>query len=378
VTTWRSWLRGSEHSRGDCRPDGRAPVVTIADGLGLLIAIVVIATIADRLRIAYPILLVIAGVVIALLPVQHRVELQPDWVLLAFLPPLIYDASLDTSARELRTRWRPVLPLAVGLVAATMATVAVVVGVAFALGAIVSPPDSVAATQIAGKLGLPRRLVTILGGEGLMNDATALTAYQLAIAAVDATPCSRVRVEVDGVSCRSSSSAKDADDRNACLLEGGSVDGCTGGTLAALLVVTGTRPAMAQPVTMSAAPMSGPVGTVGTLRGDARPGCITSSFPTLTSALGTTGPVEFIVVSVAVDGAWSASFVIRLFVGGAATRGGYGADVTPGTWEFEGPVCAGQVGPATTLPFRVTGSSSALPASRSVGTAVTPGGGGYE
>jgi NhaP-type Na+/H+ or K+/H+ antiporter len=81
----------------------------------------------------------------------------------------------------------------VGLVAATMVAVAVVVhslvggmgwAVAFALGAIVSPPDSVAATQIAGKLGLPRRLVTILGGEGLMNDATALTAYQLAIAAV--------------------------------------------------------------------------------------------------------------------------------------------------------------------------------------------------
>src|SRR5664280_3035332 len=193
VTTWRSWLRGSEHSGGVRRPDGRASAVTIADGLGLLIGIVVIATVADRLRIAYPILLVIAGVVIALLPVQHRVELQPDWVLLVFLPPLIYDASLDTSARELRNHWRPVLLLAVGLVAATMVAVAVVVhslvggmgwAVAFALGAIVSPPDSVAATQIAGKLGLPRQLVTILGGEGLMNDATALTAYQLAIAAV--------------------------------------------------------------------------------------------------------------------------------------------------------------------------------------------------
>jgi len=167
--------------------------LSIADGLGLLIGIVVIATIADRLRIAYPIRLVIAGVVIALLPVQHRIELQPDWVLLVFLPPLIYDASLDTSTRELRAHWRPIPLLAVGPVAATMVTVAVVVhslvggmgwGVAFALGAIVSPPDSVAATQIAGKLGLPRQLVTILGGEGLMNDATALTAYQLAIAAV--------------------------------------------------------------------------------------------------------------------------------------------------------------------------------------------------
>jgi len=168
-------------------------MISIADGIGLLIGIVIIATIADRLRIAYPILLVIAGVGIALLPVKHRVSLDPDLVLLVFLPPLIYDASLDTSARELRTHIRPIAFLAVGLVVATMTAVAVVAHtlvdgmswpVAFALGAIVSPPDSVAATQIAGKLGLPRRMVTILGGEGLMNDATALTAYQLAIAAV--------------------------------------------------------------------------------------------------------------------------------------------------------------------------------------------------
>jgi len=159
--------------------------VTIAEILGLLIGVVLIATVADRLRIAYPILLVIAGLVVAVLPFAHRVQLEPELILLVFLPPLIYDASLDTSARELRTHWRPILLLAVGLVLATMTLVAVVFhllvpqsnwGEAFALGAIVSPPDSVAATQIAGKLGLPRRLVTILGGEGLMNDATALTA----------------------------------------------------------------------------------------------------------------------------------------------------------------------------------------------------------
>jgi len=167
--------------------------VTIAEILGLLIAVVLVATVADRLRIAYPILLVIAGLVVAILPFAHRVTLQPDLILLVFLPPLIYDASLDTSARELRTHWRPILGLAVGLVLATTALVAVVFhllvpasswGEAFALGAIVSPPDSVAATQIAGKLGLPRRLVTILGGEGMMNDATALTAYQVAVASV--------------------------------------------------------------------------------------------------------------------------------------------------------------------------------------------------
>ena len=170
--------------------------MTIAEVLGLLIAVVAVATVADRLRIAYPILLVIAGLVVAILPLAHRVTLQPDLILLVFLPPLIYDASLDTSARELRTHWRPILLLAVGLVLATMSLVAVVFhllvpqstwGEAFALGAIVSPPDSVAATQIAGKLGLPRRLVTILGGEGLMNDATALTAYQVAVASVATT-----------------------------------------------------------------------------------------------------------------------------------------------------------------------------------------------
>jgi Na+/H+ antiporter len=170
--------------------------VTIAEILGLLIAVVLIATVADRLRIAYPILLVIAGLVVAILPFAHRVSLQPDLILLVFLPPLIYDASLDTSARELRSHWRPILLLAVGLVIATMSAVAVVFhllvpsstwGEAFALGAIVSPPDSVAATQIAGKLGLPRRLMTILGGEGLMNDATALTAYQVAVASVATT-----------------------------------------------------------------------------------------------------------------------------------------------------------------------------------------------
>ncbi len=167
--------------------------VTIADGLGLLIGIVAVATVADRLRLPYPILMVVAGVAVAVLPVHHRVQLEPELILLVFLPPLVYDASLDTSAEDLRTHWRSIVLLAVGLVLATMCVVAVVLhslvpaagwAVAFALGAIVSPPDSVAATQIAGRLGLPRRLVTILGGEGLMNDATALTAYAAAVAAV--------------------------------------------------------------------------------------------------------------------------------------------------------------------------------------------------
>lgn len=140
--------------------------------------------------------MVIAGLVVAILPFAHRVQFEPDLILLVFLPPLVYDASLDTSAREFRTHWRLIPLLAVGLVLATMTLVAVVFhllvpqsswGEAFALGAIVPPPDSVAASQIAGKLGLPRRLVTILGGEGLTNDATALTAYQVAVASVATT-----------------------------------------------------------------------------------------------------------------------------------------------------------------------------------------------
>jgi NhaP-type Na+/H+ or K+/H+ antiporter len=84
-------------------------MISIADGIGLLIGIVVIATIADRLRIAYPILLVIAGVAVALIPIHHRIEFEPDLILLVFLPPLIYDATLDTSAREIRSQLRPIL-----------------------------------------------------------------------------------------------------------------------------------------------------------------------------------------------------------------------------------------------------------------------------
>ena len=168
-------------------------MIDLADGLGLLIGVVGIATVADRIRIAYPILMVMVGLGVALIPIHHQVELPPDLILLVFLPPLIYDASLETSIQEIRSQFRPILLLAVGLVIATMSAVAVVIhaivpgtswAVAFTLGAIVSPPDSVAATQIAGKLGLPRHLTTILGGEGMMNDATALTAYQLAVLAV--------------------------------------------------------------------------------------------------------------------------------------------------------------------------------------------------
>jgi NhaP-type Na+/H+ or K+/H+ antiporter len=114
------------------------------------------------------------------------VELDPELVLLIFLPPLLYSASVFTTLRELRQNIRPISLLAVGLVLATCVAVAavahaVVPGLswpaAFVLGAIVSPTDPVAATAIAGRIGVPRRVVTIVEGESLINDASALVAY---------------------------------------------------------------------------------------------------------------------------------------------------------------------------------------------------------
>jgi hypothetical protein len=129
---------------------------------------------------------------------------------------------------------------------------------------------------------------------------------------------------------------------------------------------------------MSVSSTSGPVGTEVTLRGNAGPGCTASSFPTLTFEQGTTtGPVEFIVVPVASDGAWSATFVVPPFVGGAATRGGYGANVTPGTWHFVSPTCATTPGTEITVPFQVTGTLATQLGSRFVGIASTPDGKGY-
>jgi CPA1 family monovalent cation:H+ antiporter len=147
---------------------------------------------ADRTQIPYPILLVIGGTGMAFVPGASDLVLDPDVVLVAFLPPLLYGAAFFTSIQDLRANYRPIGLLAVGLVAATTVTVAVVahhvVGLpwaaAFVLGAIVSPTDPVAATEIAVRSHAPRRLVTIVEGESLINDSTGLIAYKFAIAAV--------------------------------------------------------------------------------------------------------------------------------------------------------------------------------------------------
>ena len=160
---------------------------------GLLLAISALVTAARVLNIPYPIFLVIGGLAIGFVPGMPEVELDPELALLIFLPPLLYYAAFVTSLRDLRRNLRPISLLAVGLVLATCIAVAAVAHAvidglsweaAFVLGAIVSPTDPVAATAIASRIGVPKRVVQIVEGESLVNDATALVAYKVAVAAV--------------------------------------------------------------------------------------------------------------------------------------------------------------------------------------------------
>jgi Na+/H+ antiporter len=160
--------------------------------LALLVAMTALVGLARRLALPAPVVLVLGGLVIGFVPGLPEVALNPDLVLFVFLPPLLALPAWSTSLRDVRTYTWPIVSLAVGLVLATMGVVAVVAHaaipglgwpVAFALGAIVAPPDAVSATSIIARLGVPRRLSVILEGESLINDATALTAYRIAIAA---------------------------------------------------------------------------------------------------------------------------------------------------------------------------------------------------
>jgi monovalent cation/hydrogen antiporter len=161
--------------------------------LVLMVAVGGLSVLAGTIRVPYPILLVLGGLALGFLPGVPPAELPPDLVLVLFLPPLLYQAAFFSSPRDLRADTRTITLLAVGLVLATMSAVAAVAhtlvgglswAAAFTLGAIVSPTDPLAATAIARRLGVPRRLVTVLEGESLVNDATALVAYRLAVGAV--------------------------------------------------------------------------------------------------------------------------------------------------------------------------------------------------
>jgi monovalent cation/hydrogen antiporter len=159
----------------------------------LLAAGLLLLAVSQLVRIPYPILLVLGGVGIGFVPGSPTVQLSPDLVLVAVLPPLLYGGAFFTSLRELRANMRPIGMLAVGLVLTTMLAVAAVAHAvipglawpqAFVLGALVSPTDPTAATAIAQRLGLPRRLIALIEGESLVNDGTALVAYRFAVAAV--------------------------------------------------------------------------------------------------------------------------------------------------------------------------------------------------
>lgn len=160
--------------------------------LGLLLVVAALAVVAKMLAIPYPILLVIGGLVLGFVPGLPHVELNPELVFVLFLPPILTSAAWYTSWRDFRFNLRPILLLAIGLVLVTTSAIAVVAHAVlglewasgFLLGAIVSPPDAVAATAITQRLNVPRRLVTILEGESLINDATGLVAYRFAVAAV--------------------------------------------------------------------------------------------------------------------------------------------------------------------------------------------------
>ena len=168
----------------------------LVDGLAALTLIIAVAgmlAVAPSLRIPYPILLVLGGLAIGLVPGMPEVEFEPELVFFGVLPPLLYGAAFFTSLRDLRANVRPIGLLAVGLVVATTVGVAVVAHAfidglswasAFVLGAIVSPTDPLAATSIARRLGVPRKLVMTVEGESLVNDGSGLVLYRVAVAAV--------------------------------------------------------------------------------------------------------------------------------------------------------------------------------------------------
>ena len=199
--------------------------------LVLLALALLVSALARRRGWSAPLLLVLVGVVVSFVPGIPVYELDPDLVLLVFLPPLLYWAAWESSYLNLRQNLRAIGLLSVGLVLFTAFAVGYVMhslvpglglAAALALGAIVAPPDAVAATAIGREMGLPRRLITILAGESLINDATALTAYRVAVSAAMGGG-SR-----SWAASRSSVSPLWAEQRSASLVRSSSSDWCGG------------------------------------------------------------------------------------------------------------------------------------------------------
>jgi len=161
--------------------------------VAMAVSVLAFTALADRLDFPAPLLLIAVGVAGSYFPGVPEIHLEPDVVLFGLLPPLLYAAAIQTSLVDFNANRRAILLLSVGLVVFTTLGVGVIVHalipgiswpVSFAIGAVVAPPDAVAATAIARRIGLPRRVVTILEGESLLNDATALVALRTAIAAM--------------------------------------------------------------------------------------------------------------------------------------------------------------------------------------------------
>jgi CPA1 family monovalent cation:H+ antiporter len=179
------------------RDERRRPDSCLVEQL-VLVFVVLFATILAQplsrtLHLSSAVLMTVFGGVLAAIPAVPTVGIDPELILPVVLPPLLYASARRTSWRQFAENWLPITTRAVGLVLATTATVAVVfhrlmpglpIATAVALGALVAPPDPVAATAVAGSLGLPRRLVSVLEGEGLFNDVTAIVVYSVAIQAV--------------------------------------------------------------------------------------------------------------------------------------------------------------------------------------------------
>ena len=160
--------------------------------IGLLLGAVVLSALARRIKIPYPIFLAVGGALLAFAPQTPSWTLEPDLALALFVAPVLLDAAFDTSLRDLRNNWLPVTMLVVVAVGVTTAAVALLAhglrpdmpwSVAIALGAIVAPPDAAAAVAILRQVNLPYRILKVLEGESLLNDASALLIYRIAVGA---------------------------------------------------------------------------------------------------------------------------------------------------------------------------------------------------
>lgn len=158
----------------------------------LLTVVTALAEVTDKIKIPYPILLVLSGMAIGFVPGLPAIRIDPEMVFLIFLPPILYSAAWATSWPDFKAAKRPITLLAIGCVIFTTVAVAVIAHMfipgmgwaeSFVLGAIISPPDAIAATAATKGLGVPKRIITVLEGESLVNDATGLIAYKYAVAA---------------------------------------------------------------------------------------------------------------------------------------------------------------------------------------------------